>query len=207
MTRTKIIKPVVESITTTISTSKWCVVGKGPSFDNVSQEELSEFSLITLNHACQFANAEFCHFVDMEALLDCFPRLAGKKVIMPWYPHVKMKPTSCTLEEVIQQFPDTVEFFSYNASVHHKRTPNTKLPRILLSQFSATAVFSILAKAGAKEIWSVGVDGGTGYARSFDHKDKLKNGQSSFDSQFPILEKICKSKNVTWHRLGVTEDV
>jgi len=59
--------------------------------------------------------------------------------------------------------------------------------------FSSEAALGVLARMGAKQIRSIGVDGGRKYNPTFadlESETKLINGQPSFDLQFERLEKI-----------------
>jgi hypothetical protein len=60
-----------------------------------------------------------------------------------------------------------------------------------------------LLEAGIKLIHSLGVDGGTGYSAWFDATDKLANGRTTFDDQFPEIQRLlAKRPGVVWKRLG-----
>lgn len=172
---------------------RWLVLGKGPTADYRHAYDLTRFHVITLNHAARvWPTATFHHFVDFEAFKDCIPDLredAG--IVMPWYPHVKCRVNHRDLPAYVKPIPHLFRYFSYHASVH-KLPKMPWLPRLTLRCFSATAVFAALVQARVPEIFSLGVDGGVGYARDFDKKDHLANGQTSFDVQTPVIRNLCR---------------
>lgn len=195
----------------------WLIVGKGPSVDNIGQVKLDDYHIVTLNHACNIVKPTIAHFVDIEALQKCTVRLSSPAICehethicMPWRPHRGFKATRVTLEEWAEKSSVTpalrrfsaCSLLSYNASTD--RFPkNSKLPAICLRYFSATAAFNFLIAAGITKIYSIGVDGGTDYAKCFDKSTKLANGRSSFDVQMPEIEAAIKFKQCKWIRLGV----
>jgi hypothetical protein len=62
--------------------------------------------------------------------------------------------------------------------------------------FSAVAAVNLLAVSGVREIFTIGVDGGSSYAPDFDKKTLLVNGRASFDVQFKEIRDTEKRKGV-----------
>lgn len=190
-------------------TKKWAVLGKGPSSDRYADIDWDDFHVISLNHAIRLGPALLAHFVDMEAFWDNVDHLRpGQFVVMPWRPHVQMKPTEKTLKGWTCE-PGPLRdawlegrLLSYNATCHRKFPAHADLPSVSLRYFSAEAGFNILAGAGIKTIHTLGVDGGTGYGAAFDPKDHLANGLASFDQQLEEIARTCQTLKIRHVRLG-----
>lgn len=185
--------------------ARWCVLGKGPTSDGFDPCEWRCDNVVTLNHAVRLPRDEptLAHFVDVEAYLDCAADMSPtQRVAMPWHPHVGMKPTVRTLVDFFRDCDHlrraflAGRLFSYNASNHHRFIKNRHLPVVRLRYFSAVAVFNFLAAAGVAVIYSLGVDGGTGYGRAFDPKDRLANGRRSFSDQDAEIERVVRTFGV-----------
>lgn len=205
----------------------WLVLGKGPTSDLFDTIDAAKYHILTLNHACRVPKQiALAHFVDIEAFHECGDALAQAEtaVCLPWYPHAASAAGRKTLMEYVTLLPPTEPnkyqalgwllakdlLVSYNASTAtaavHK--PHPKLPRIKLRFFSAVGAFNLLAAAGVKTIHSLGVDGGTGYGKQFDAKDRLANGRSTFDDQTSQLLDTCRRNRIQWHKLtGVETNV
>ena len=176
----------------------WLVLGKGPTAALLPQVDTSKYHILTLNHACRAATPTIAHFVDWEAFEECADDLRGL-ACLPWYPHVACKAGKKNLDE-LGLAPDAV--LTYNATTASGRTKCPTVHTVRLKFFSAVAAFNILGMAGMREVYSLGVDGGTGYGPQFDPKDRLKNGRTSFDDQAAELDLAVKTYHMTWTRLG-----
>lgn len=185
---------------------KWLIVGKGPTADLLHKVDTSRFFTVTLNHACRLLNADLCHFTDLEALDDCEQTLCSydSSVCVPWHPHIGMKPspftlmnyarpTMCSHRAILSWSMAKDKLFSYNSTVSAKLKANAKLSTVRVKYFSAVAVLNILADAGVKLVHTIGVDGGTRYAKAFDDLTPLKNGRESFDVQATEFDRTCSA--------------
>lgn len=191
---------------------KWLILGKGPSSDRIDVDRLDrDFAVVTLNHACRlYPNALAYHFVDVEAARDCVTYLIPKLLIMPWHPHQDFRPMRQTLDEIARSSGlgmfvrewNANTLASYNATSAGLLDNHPKLPTIRLRLFSAVGAFNLLVAAGVKEIYTLGVDGGTGYGKAFDQKDCLANGRRSFDGQEAEILRTCRKKGVVWCRMS-----
>lgn len=177
----------------------WVVLGKGPTFSDWRKTPgavRSLYHVLGLNHVNQRQICDVMHFTDWSAFVDCRAdiRKFPGALVMPWRPHVDHRPGSLSLsqrldeDEVLQEFDQAGRLGSYNSSL--AKHPNPNLRRVPVRLFSAVAGVSLLLEAGVKEIVTAGIDGGTGYAKGFDDKDRLANGRSSFDAQFPEIERL-----------------
>jgi hypothetical protein len=199
----------------------WLVLGKGPSLARLKPQDALQYSVMTLNHACLVARPDVASFVDWEACADCFPRLADASsyhgrpiaVCLPWHPHVRCRPTDQTLD----QFQPAVagldrgsawlsagiqgRLLAYNSTTAGRLPRHPHLATVRVRHFGAVAAFNLLAKAGVREVASLGVDGGTEYDPRFDPKDRLANGHRTFDAQFAEINRTVKANKMTWRRL------
>lgn len=184
----------------------WLVVGKGPSCGYISRVDPARYHVLTLNHACRVVEPSIAHFTDLEAFFDCVPTLDDRKCAycLPWYPHVGNAVGRKTLNDhgPAVRPKGLGDLVSYNSSLAHKLPRNAALPDVRVRHFSAVAAFNILALAGIREIASIGVDGGTGYAEGFDPKDRLANGRKSFDPQTKEITNTVTRNGIHWTRLG-----
>jgi len=179
----------------------WLVLGKGPTAERMSDLDTSKYHFLTLNHACRLVVPDVAHFVDIEAYNDCAAYLdtvLQARVCLPWHPHVGNRAAKPDLLQY--GIPDR-RLVSYNATTAGKLSRMPGLPTVRLRFFSAVAAFNILGHAGVREVYSLGVDGGTAYAPAFDHKDKLRNGRDTFDDQFGEIEYAVKSHKLNWTKL------
>lgn len=180
----------------------WLVVGKGPTADYICRVDADRYHVLTLNHACLLVPPAVAHFVDAEALESCRHQLLrlGCHVALPWHPHRKYRPHADTLAD----YPWAGEFgprlLAYNATTAGRLPRHPALPMLRLRYFSAVAAFNVLIAAGVRNICSIGVDGGTGYAEAFDKKTRLANGQKTFDVQFAEISTAVKRNRVHWER-------
>lgn len=175
----------------------WLIVGKGPSVDTLINIDHTAYNVLTLNHACRVVRPTLAHFVDWDAFTDCAEQLASDEtpVCMPWVPHVSNKPGNQNLGQMhclfglddksipLAWLVGVDKVFSYNSTGCQLSRCNHRLPRVRLRFFSAVAAFNLLGLSGVKEVASIGVDGGTEYAKKFSYLKPLTNGRTSFDAQ------------------------
>lgn len=193
----------------------WIILGKGPSFSDRDHFDLSNSGLLgynrlTLNHAIsEVGAAEVAHFIDMEAF-DACRESVGKAgaVVMPWIPHVDFRPGKRTLVDWVrhhaklQQLSAEGRLYFYNLSTARGRRCGAYLV-ITAKYFSAEAAVGLLAVAGIKTVFSLGVDGGSTYAKEFTQAGMvpLLNGQKAFDKQFWTIDAVAKKHRMTFTRL------
>lgn len=181
----------------------WLLVGKGPTMDHCDMLPIGSFNVLTLNHACKVVRPDIAHFVDVDALTDCFRYLKECRVAVPWHPHVEFRPSTVPLDEYLWAGELGDRLLSYNATTIDRKHANKALPTVILKKFSAVAAFNILLDAGVRHIFTIGVDGGTGYSTAFDHKTRLANGQKSFDVQTPLILEALSRCKAQWTKLPV----
>ncbi len=204
---------------TRVSPRPWMVLGKGPTSDYICRIDLSEYHILSLNHACKIVVPTIAHFVDVEAYNDCTARLFAipSVICMPWRPHWHNRPQCGNLfdlgltptpamsfggKQLLRKREGEGAFLGYNASSAGKQKPSDRLPHVELRYFSAVGAVNLLAKAGVKEIHTLGVDGGIGYGDAFDKKDCLSNGQASFDIGIREIVRTVQKNKMRWLKLG-----
>ncbi len=179
----------------------WVLAGKGPSF--ASFEDRGEYPVFGLNHVCRFVTCAAAHFTDLDAYLQCQDVLAEGTggVVLPLYPHVRNRPGKRELSVLIATHPSLARLdaagrlFTYNSSLSRLRRKGYATHTVRF--FSAVVGLHILAANGIRDVITVGIDGGTGYAPCFSTATLLSNGRSSFDVQSSELKRIAEKFGVT----------
>jgi hypothetical protein len=177
---------------------EWLVIGKGPSFSSLENQDLSSFVTISLNHVIELIQVDYAHFVDFDAFLDCqeYALKNAKYVILPFYPHINNSPGTKKLSELseenetLSQLKKDKRLLSYDLVSSKKR--NSDLVFVDGLFFSGEVVIKLLAGSGVKNILIAGIDGGNTYNNQFSHlnsKTLLANQRSSFNIQFREISK------------------
>ncbi|MDQ3755080.1 MAG: glycosyltransferase [Acidobacteriota bacterium] len=188
----------------------WLILGKGPSYSKRHAYDLSEFNLLSLNHAVREQPVAVAHMIDYDVVDACADKLeqhAGV-LVMPWVPHVESRRGERNLRELLaenetlQRMDRQGRLLWYNLHVHGYDPQARDLlhldsPPVTTRYFSAEAAVNLLVQAGARSIRTLGVDGGTTYSGTFDDlKDTtlLNISHNSFDKQFrEILRTVMKT--------------
>ena len=181
-----------------VAESSWLILGKGPSFNEINEHDISKFRTFSLNHAVREQQVDIAHIIDLDVVESCSDALLNNAgvVVMPWHPHVENQPGPHTLEEwcrkvpALQRLSREHRLLWYNLSTTQNQNPGS--PVVQVTYFSFEAALNLLAMSGVKTIRSLGIDGGNSYSTKFnDLNDKtlLANGQPSFDLQFKEIAK------------------
>jgi len=171
----------------------WLILGKGPSFGRRTRFDLSNYSLLSLNHAVREQSVLLAHMIDLDVVDACGPAVLGRAgyVVLPWYPHVHNVPGKQSLQELVpnhallRRLDDEGRLLWYDLSTAARR--HGPGPVVRATYFSAEAAVSLLALAGVRRIRSLGVDGGAQYSAHFSDLERrtlLANGRVDFDLQF-----------------------
>jgi hypothetical protein len=193
-------------------TVPWLILGKGPSFAKRYSYDLSQFHTISLNHAVREQRVKVAHVIDYEVIEDCAEAIKSNAEVLvaPWRPHINFLPSSRNLAELIQtsqvlrSLDEQGRLLWYNFRSAPEREGNS--PVVGAEFFSAEAALDLLAKAGARTIRSLGVDGGASYSAEFDDlKDKtlLSCGHASFDKQFKGFAKTILATGVDYAPMDI----
>lgn len=190
----------------------WLLVGKGPSVERRGEFNLADYHVLTLNHSWRVVRPTLAHFTDLEPAIRCVRELGAMSVplVLPWHPHVDFRPSPNNLGDYIRNDYSKAEgglgyiekrrlLYSYNSTRARKRV--SWLTVVPVRFFSAVAGLNLLALAGVRTIRSLGVDGGTKYAKDFDGADCLANGRTSFDAQFAEMRKTVTKYKLDYQSL------
>ena len=197
------------------ASGRWLLLGKGPSFAKYSEPTAAGYDVCALNHAMRGLRVLVGHAVDIEVFehLSLDDIQGVQYLCAPWIPHTRQKrpfysgasffgPGRLTLDEhliqnkVLAEYARAGRLLTYNLSTVAPLRHRSDLPTVQGNTFSAAVAFSLLATAGAREIRTLGVDGGNAYGAAFvdlEKLTKLQTAQTSFDSQFA---EIAMSRNI-----------
>lgn len=178
-------------------TKPWLIIGKGPTFDLLDKVDLSKYHVIGLNHVMYKVDCLLGHAIDFDVIKtsSIVPRCLH--VVTPWEPHINNSPGGKSALSLFND-PDIV---AKNPVLWYNSSRSAKLmiksgPVIRVKGFSAVAAVNLLSAAGVKEVFTLGVDGGTKYSSQFDESTLLANGQSSFDCQAAEFKYSRKKFNI-----------
>lgn len=184
----------------------WLVLGKGPSFACHEEFELDQFRLFGLNHVVRELPVDVAHAIDVDVVEACAAQLIDhcRWLVMPRFPHVKHRPTRHPLEHFVEKIPVLRDLEGEDRLVWYNldwAAPAPGSPVIPVRHFSSEAALSILGLIGAKEVYSLGIDGGRRYSASFPTLTLLANRQESFDVQFKELDRITREYGMEYRAL------
>lgn len=194
----------------------WLIFGKGPSFAKRDQFDLSGYRTVSLNHVVREIAVDVAHVIDIDVVSHCGQTILENcnVLVVPWHPHVNNQPTKDTLQELVErnEFLQAMDqqgrLLWYNLSTWPE--PYGDGPVVDVRYFSAEAVLSLLVKAGAKKVRSLGVDGGASYARQFrDLTDKtlLANRRRTFNKQFEHIAQIIVKTGIDFAPLDLPSPI
>ncbi len=188
----------------------WLVLGKGPSFSRIHDQDLSQYYTFCLNETIN--KVERCnigHVVDLEVLprIEKWHCKGPRNFLIPYYPHLQCKVTNKCLPNWIdkyfylKQMDYEDRLTVYNLSTYKGNFTHPAAPFITAKYFSVEAAFRILGNFGIRQIYTLGIDGGNTYAKEFSNLKPLTNGQPNFDRQFAELQKIVHAHKMAWVQL------
>jgi len=183
----------------------WLLLGKGPTFQRRSEFDLGAFNTVSLNHVVKEQPVDVAHIMDLDVVAACADALRTncRYLVMPRHPHVDCAPSQYRLEDFFDAVPVLRELDEQQRLVWYSssRAPMPGSTRtIRVRYFSSEAALGVLGELGAKQVRTLGIDGGTQYGASFAHLNdvtRLVNGWTSFDLQFAELEFIRRAYDMT----------
>lgn len=192
----------------------WLILGKGPSFSQLDQYDISRYSIFTLNHVIREHRADVSHFIDLDAAIECSSEIYenSKFLMLPFHPHLNHQPLKENIFELSEKIEVLRKMSAEGRLVFYNHSPANDMvhfegsPIIDVKYFSAEAALNVLVKCGVKNIRSLGVDGGNSYSTKFDDlndKTLLSNGHESFDRQFLGIAKTLRHSNIFYAPLNV----
>ena len=199
-----------------VADSQWLILGKGPSYAKFAGARTDGYRLLALNHVVRERPVDIAHAIDLDVVHDCADALLQHAGVlwMPAHPHVDCAPSErplwswCNDVPVLAQLMREGRLAWYNASTWAH--PHPRSPLVEVRFFSAEAALHALALCGAKVVRSLGVDGGSRYAHTFDDlrgSTLLANGHPSFDRQFEGFSRIIRRTGVQYSPLHIQSPV
>lgn len=189
---------------------RWLLLGKGPSFARLADCDPAGRRICTLNHVIERQSADLAHVADLDVVAQCgeaILRNAGL-LVMPWRPHdAGFRASPVTLEALAADHPvlgplaAEGRLLCYNLSTGRGLPPHPDAPWIETDLFSGAVVANLLVQAGAREVRTLGVDGGGRYAEAFQELETvtlLSHGAPSFDSQFTRFAALGRQRGLVW---------
>ena len=178
-----------------VNQKPWLIAGKGPTFRKIGGVDLASYNVLALNHVAREIRCDVALMMDLEVAEALGETLAtnARFVFIPWHPHLANKPSERTAEQVLGDYPVLWRLNAerrlvvFNASTARSMSQLPGEPVTDIKFFSAEAALNILADNGARNIRTIGIDGGNNYASTFTDltgETLLVNGQPSFDRQF-----------------------
>lgn len=182
----------------------WLILGKGPSFRKFRADHAEAYKIVALNHVVREVKCDAALMMDVDVLEACAQKVVenAKVLIMPWRPHIDFRPSDKTLLDLVEEHPvlrtlaeqDRLVVFNAQTGSGFESLPGEPVTPIKF--FSAEAALNILVANGARNIRTLGIDGGSTYSQNFSDLNKvtlLANGRESFDRQFQMFSKTIRS--------------
>lgn len=186
--------------------ARWLICGKGPSIKYYDDHK-EGYTSIAINQAVETSQFDFWHVIDIDifenydlSILNNFNYL-----VMPWIPHVAKNryfykginyyaPGKKNLDDllssnkIIRTLNDQGRLYAYSflPDINNKILPN-----IDRAVNSSGVIYNLLKNIKAKEIRTIGIDGGTKYANYFKKYEnkKLTTSHQNYDDQFQDISK------------------
>jgi len=193
----------------------WLILGKGPSYDKHIDYDLSAFNLMSLNHVVDNMKVVAAHTLDLDVVTACEDSIDknAQVLVMPWVPHVNNRAGDLDLSELIKSNRFLARMGEEGRLLYYNHLPTRKFgndPLVEVLYFSSEAAIDLLAKAGARCIRTLGVDGGAGYGNSFSHLSSttlLANGRKTFNKQFGPMAKTIMATGVDLAPLNIPSPI
>lgn len=178
-------------------TRPWLIIGKGPTFDLLDKVNLADYHVIGLNHVMYKVDCLLGHVIDFDVIKSSSIAPLCRHIVTPWEPHINNVPGGKSALNLFND-PDIV---AKNPVLWYNSSRSSKLmiksgPVVRVRGFSAVAAVNLLSAAGVKEVFTIGVDGGTKYSSQFNKDTLLSNGRSSFDCQAAEFRYSKKNFNI-----------
>lgn len=197
----------------------WLILGKGPSYARIASVDLGRYNVLAINHVVErIERCEIAHMADWETFESCGEVAESKTrfVCIPYYPFVAFAPSARSIVQLAEDSPalrrliESGRVLTYNLVCTSGKGRLEGFPDVHLNHFSAEAVIDYLGKSGAARVVSLGIDGGTSYAASFENlvdKTLLASGQPTYDYQFDGIASALFRSDVDYSPLDVRSPV
>lgn len=178
-----------------IDSKKLLVVGKGPSSKFWNSEYLNNYNVIGINHAASKFNTPISHFTDYE--MFCDQSCHSEFVICPAFMNYKCKTTK-NLKHLIYEDEKMnllyrkKRLFSYDIITPNGfRTNIFKKNPFIFKYASGVLIVQIAIFKKIKELFTLGIDGGTQYNSDFD---STKGNGKFLDEQLSMMKSLAEGK-------------
>jgi hypothetical protein len=198
-----------------VAKKPWLILGKGPTFKKYRPEHAHSHNVLALNHVVREVKCDAVLMMDLDVFEACAERILenARYVLMPWRPHIDFRPTEKTLLDLIEEYPilrklaEEERLAVFNAQTGREFEALPGEPITPIKFFSAEAALNVLVANGAREIRTLGVDGGSTYSQSFSdlrNVTLLANGRENFDRQFQMFaQTVRKTPNLKFGPLNM----
>ena len=181
---------------------RWLLLGKGPSFEARDRFDLGPYMTIGINHVAREMRVDVTSVVNYEVLYDCGAEIArnSRYLLMPRFPHSIPGDHGPDLETYFGTFPFLERLSREGRLIWYNLSsdpvfcdplapgPLGREPLVVENAaFSVCILFNLLGVLGARQVRTLGIDGGRAYAPAFADMEgsrKLANGIASYDYQF-----------------------
>jgi hypothetical protein len=178
--------------------SPWLILGKGPTFRKYRPDHADTYKIVGLNHVAREVKCDVALMMDLDVFEACGAEIANnaKVVMLPWRPHIDFRASEKTLLDLLDDHPllkrlsEESRLIVFNAQTARDFEPLPGEPITPIKFFSAEAALNVLVANGARNIRTLGVDGGTSYSQRFSDLNDvtlLANGTENFDNQFRMF--------------------
>lgn len=168
----------------------WLICGKGPSFDSAKAIRFMQQNKTCFGTINQTPNqfigmkADLAFYHDIEPMLDTEPNRAYA-YCLPWWPHFRAKPDARTIEQWAAHTVNLRGPLLYSYDLGTAAGPIRYVQRKMIEShcFTYESVLQILGYAGVREIYTLGIDGGSARHPCFvgTHQEEKP---ASYDYQF-----------------------
>lgn len=197
-----------------VEAKPWLMLGKGPSFERISDVRTEEYYICSLNHVVRELPVTLAHIIDIDVVPNCASAIENNAqyLLLPWHPHVNCTASSKTLADFVSELPVLARMESqgrllcYNLYSGRRFEPYPDTPTVMVRYFSAEAALNILAESGATTIRSLGVDGGNRYSLNFKDLESttlLANSRENFDQQFQTISETIRKTGILYGPLYI----
>lgn len=195
-----------------VNQKPWLLLGKGPSFDRIGEVDLDRYFTCSMNHVVRELPVTLAHIADIDVVHDCAASLYrnARWVVMPYFPHLPSGAGERPLPEYVGEIPVLSALEREGRLVWYNLATGLRImgdsPVVQISGFSGSAALGLLVECGVTTVRSLGIEGGTDYARRFDDLagvTRLRGGVASFDVQWPGFVDILRTRKVLYGPLLV----
>jgi len=178
-----------------IDSKKLLVVGKGPSSKFWNSEYLNNYNVIGINHAASKFNTPISHFTDYE--MFCDQSCHSEFVICPAFMNYKCKTTKNLKHLIYEDEKMNLLYRKKRLFSYDIITPNGFRTNIfgknpfIFKYASGVLIVQIAIFKKIKELFTLGIDGGTQYNSDFD---STKGNGKFLDEQLSMMKSLAEGK-------------